>query len=198
MLDRKPVFDEVRLILGRGFALEEVERLDAAIDRALGEIAVPDPSNRTVGPAGRALIRKWEGCARRRPDGRYEAYPDPGSRDGTPWSIGFGATGSGIGPGTIWTREQCEKRFERDLARHAAEVSSAIGTSATRPHEFDALVSFHYNTGAIMHATLTRLHRAGDHAGVIREFARWVHNDGEVLAGLQKRRAEEARLYVAG
>ncbi len=201
MLDRKPVFDEVRQILGRGFALDEVERLDAAIDRALGEAPAPPPAashaaELEVGPAGRALIRKWEGCARRRPDGRFEAYPDPGSRDGRPWSIGYGATGPGIGPGTLWTREECEARFDRDLSRHADQVRAAIGDAPTRPHEFDALVSFHYNTGAIAHARLTRCHVAGEHARVLDEFARWVHNEGVVLAGLQKRRAEEARLYA--
>lgn len=198
MIDRKPVFDEVRLLLGRGFALSEVERLDAALDRALGFMpaAADSASPHRLGSAGLALIRQWEGCARRRPDGRYEAYPDPGSRDGKPWTIGYGATGSGIGPATIWTLAQCEERLRRDLERHVAEVNAAIGKAPTAQHEFDALVSFHYNTGAIAKATLTRQHIAGNREGVAREFTRWIRNDGQILPGLQNRRAAEARLYA--
>jgi GH24 family phage-related lysozyme (muramidase) len=38
-------------------------------------------------------------------------------------------------------------------------------------------------------------HRAGDHAGAEREFARWNRAGGRVLAGLVRRRAAEAALY---
>ncbi|MCB2089021.1 MAG: glycoside hydrolase family protein, partial [Sphingomonadaceae bacterium] len=56
-------------------------------------------------------------------------------------------------------------------------------------------VSFHYNTGAIHRATLTRKHIAGDYEGAAREFARWNKAGGRVLKGLVRRRAEEERLY---
>ena len=39
---------------------------------------------------------------------------------------------------------------------------------AARAHEFDALVSFHYNTGAIARAALTRALNAGDRAAQAR------------------------------
>lgn len=38
-IDRKPIFDEVRRLIGRGFSREEVARIDRAIDRALGMLA---------------------------------------------------------------------------------------------------------------------------------------------------------------
>jgi len=79
-----------------------------------------------------------------------------GSGSGAPWTIGWGATGSGIGPGTVWTQAQCDARLEADLARYAAEVSAALGEAPATQAQFDALVSFHYNTGAIGRATLTR------------------------------------------
>jgi hypothetical protein len=82
-----------------------------------------------------------------------------------------------------------------DIARYAAEVTAAIGAAPTTPHQFDALVSFHYNTGAIAKATLTRRHIAGDFAAACAEFGKWIHNDGKVLRGLVRRRAEEAELY---
>ncbi len=165
--------------------------------------ALPSATPRTIGPAGIALIKRFEGCARRCPDGRFAAYPDPGSSlsrtgsgSGAPWTIGWGATGPGIGPGTVWTQAECDARLTRDLVRYARDVARALGDAPTSPAQFDALVSFHYNTGAIARATLTRLHRAGDHAGAQREFARWVRAGGRVLPGLVKRRAAEAELYA--
>lgn len=196
-MNRKPVFDAVRCLLGRSFRPSEVAALDRAIDvainRALGE-APPI----ALGPEGAALIKRWEGCARQREDGRFEAYPDPGSADGKPWTIGWGATGADVTPGTIWTQAQCDARFERDIARYAAQVTAAIGAAPTTQGQFDALVSFHYNTGRIADSTLTKKHIAGDHAAARAEFGKWVYNDGKVMPGLVKRRAEEAELYGSG
>lgn len=195
-MQRKTIFDAVRRMLGRGFRQMEVERLDRAIDRALGsEGAAESPPSRSVGPPGVAVIKRFEGCERRRADGLVEAYPDPAT-GGAPWTIGWGATGPEIGPGTVWTQAQCDARLERDLVRYAADVSQAIGEAATTQNQFDALVSFHYNTGAIGRATLTRKHVAGDHAGAAREFARWNRAGGRVLRGLTRRRAAEAELYA--
>jgi GH24 family phage-related lysozyme (muramidase) len=123
-----------------------------------------------------------------------EAYPDPGT-GGDPWTIGWGATGEGIGPGTVWTQAQCDARLEQDLARFAQAVDAAIGDAPTTQAQFDALVSFHYNTGAIARATLTNKHIAGDYPGAEAEFAKWVRAGGRVLPGLVRRRAAEAELY---
>ncbi len=155
----------------------------------------PDPGLRRVGPAGIALIKSFEGCARRRPDGRFDAYPDPAT-GGKPWTIGWGATGADIVPGLIWTQEQCNSRLARDLVRYAADVVRAVGPAPTTDAQFDALVSFHYNTGAIFRATLTRLHRSGDYARARGEFGKWVNAGGRRMAGLVRRRAAEAALYA--
>lgn len=197
-MNRRPIFDCVREMLGRRLRQSDVGALDAAIDRAIGS-ATDHPGTaagpRRLGPAGIELIKKWEGCHKVRPDGLVEAYPDPGSADGRPWTIGWGSTGRGIAEGTVWTRAQCDERFAADLARYADEVSRAIGDAPTTANQFDALVSFHYNTGAIARATLTRKHRAGDFAGAGAEFARWIHAGGKPMRGLHNRRADEARLY---
>ena len=150
-----------------------------------------------ISPEGIALIKAFEGCARRRSDGLIEAYPDPASR-GDPWTIGWGATGVGIGPGTVWTQAQCDARLAADLARYAAKVAAALGDAPTSQRQFDALVSFHYNTGAIARATLTKRHRADDHASAAAEFARWNKAAGKVMKGLVRRRGAEAALYRKG
>lgn len=211
ILRRKGIFDTVRSLLGRSFKQSEVDVLDQALDEALGAVSgrgdqaednsgqdrVPGVPSRRIGAAGIALIKRFEGCARLRPDGLVEAYPDPAS-GGEPWTIGWGATGAGIGPGTVWTQAQCDARLERDLERYSAEVSEALDGAPTNQSQFDALVSFHYNTGAIGRATLTRKHIAGDFAGAQAEFARWNRAAGRVLKGLTRRRQAEASLYRTG
>lgn len=212
--NRKRIFDSVRALLGRSFTDSEVAQLDDAIDAALeGANVKPDapstPEARHVpgriGAAGVALIKRFEGCAKLRSDGQVEAYPDPGT-GGAPWTIGWGATGTdhfNTGPikeGTVWTQAQCDERLEVDLRHYADAVKRALGSALDRTSQaqFDALVSFHYNTGAIARATLTAKHKAGDYAGAQREFARWTRAGGRVLKGLVRRRAEEARLYGSG
>lgn len=193
-MNRKPIFDAARRLLRRAITQREVEALDAAIDTAF----LPDPvpaAARAIGPPGVALIQKWEGCAKRRADGRFEAYPDPGT-GADPWTIGWGSTGPDIKPGLIWTQTQCDARFLKDLDRFVRGVARAIGDAPTTQSQFDAMVSFHYNTGAIAKATLTKKHVAGDHAGAAAEFGKWVNAGGHKLAGLVKRRAEEAALYA--
>lgn len=191
-MDRKMIFDAVRELLGRPFSQAEVDRLDQAMGEA--EAAPPARAPRTLGRAGAALIKSFEGCARARADGRFEAYPDPAT-GGDPWTIGWGSTGLGIASGVVWTQAQCDERFKHDMQRFADEVSHAIGAAPTTQEQFDALVSFHYNTGAIGSATLTRLHKQGRYAQAAEEFGKWVHAGGKVLPGLVRRRAAEAALY---
>lgn len=155
------------------------------------------PASLQVGPAGIALIKRFESCARRRPDGQFQAYPDPATH-GDPWTIGWGATGPGIARGTVWSQAECDVRLEHDLARCAGEVARALGPCPTSPAQFDALVSFHYNTGAIGKAMLTRLHKAGRFAEAAAQFGKWVNAGGRPLPGLVRRRAAETALYSTG
>lgn len=208
-MPRKPVFDLVRRLLGRGFRRSEVAALDAALDAACdappgagaGGADFPHQDSGACGAptgvsdAGIELIKRFEGCASLRPDGLFEAYPDPGT-GGAPWTIGWGATGADIGPDTIWTQAQCDARLIDDIARHAAQVERALRGAPVTQAQFDALVSFHYNTGAIARATLTARHRAGDYLAASQEFARWNRAGGRVLKGLVRRRLAEARLYA--
>lgn len=208
-INRKPIFDRIRKILGRGFRPAEVAALDAAIDVAIETRVIDAPSTAEtpdvpgrISPVGIAMLHKWEGCARKRQDGRIEAYPDPGT-GGKPWTIGWGTTrenGRPIQPGTVWSQEKCDQVFEAQLRRYAEDVVKALGPAIanTSQEQFDALVSFHYNTGAIGRSTLTRKHVAGDHAGAAREFRRWNRAGGRPMRGLTRRRADEERLYRTG
>ena len=62
--------------------------------------------------------------------------------------------------------------FRTDIQTFEAEVGRAV-TVPLAPHEFDALVSFHYNTGGIARARLTRHLNAGDREAAARAFMGW-------------------------
>jgi lysozyme len=62
--------------------------------------------------------------------------------------------------------------FRADLARYEAAVLRAVKVPLT-PHEFDALVSFHYNTGGIAKAALTRHLNAGNRVAAANAFLNW-------------------------
>lgn len=143
-----------------------------------------------------SIIKEFEGYARKLPDGRCQAYPDPGS-GGDPWTIGFGSTGPGIARGVVWTRQQAEERLEADVIKFAAGVASRIGDAATTQGEFDAMTSLAYNIGLgnFEKSTLLRKHKAGDQVGAAGQFAVWNKAAGHVMTGLTRRRAAEAALY---
>lgn len=161
----------------------------------------PDPvvPPTKTGAAGVALIKQFEGCHKPIGQGRFRAYPDPGT-GGKPYTIGWGSTtdadGKPIVPGTVWTQEQCDAQLVRDLARFEREVARAVDGRPTTQNQFDAMVSFHYNTGAIGRSTLLAKHRAGDCSGAADEFLRWNKAAGRVLPGLTRRRAAERALYL--
>jgi lysozyme len=151
---------------------------------------------RTLGAAGLALIKRFEGCARRRADGSFAAYPDPAT-GAAPWTIGWGSTGPDIAQGTVWTQAQCDARFLRDTGTFATRIAGLLGLGTTSQNQFDALVALGYNIGIrnLAGSTLLARHIAGDHAAAQAQFARWNKAAGQVMAGLTKRRAAEALLY---
>ena len=150
----------------------------------------------TPSSACTALIEAFEGCAKRQEDGRFAAYPDPGT-GGEPWTIGWGSTGPDIEPGLVWSQQQCDARLAQDLTRFAAQVSVAIGDAPTSQPQFDAMLSFAYNVGVanLESSTLLKLHKAGEYPAAQAQFGRWDRADGKVMPGLERRRAAEAALY---
>ena len=138
--------------------------------------------------AMRTMIGAWEGC-------RLEAYRDPVGI----WTIGYGHTGPDVKPGQRIDESEADRLLAADLARFEAQVTD-MADDATNQQQFDALISFCYNLGpaALGDSTLLRLHNAGDYTGAAAQFVRWNHAGGKVLAGLTRRREEEAAVYQHG
>jgi len=194
-IDAKRLFDVVRSIKGSALTQADVDAINAAM---AADVVAVGSNGLKLGPKGIALMHEFEGC-------KLTAYPDPGSRDGTPWTIGWGSTGPDITKGTVWTQAQADARFLRDVAKWEIGVNTLLNGKPTTQNQFDALVSFSYNVGldidddsvaeGLGDSTLLRKHLAGDYAGAQAQFAAWNKNDGKVMAGLTRRRAAEAALY---
>lgn len=134
---------------------------------------------------GLDLIKRYEGL-------RLEAY----KCDGDVWTIGYGHT-NGVKPGDVITEEQANQFLREDVAWAEDAVNGYVHASITQS-AFDALVSFTFNLGAnaFQKSTLLKNVNAGEHAGVVEQFGRWVKAGGKPLKGLARRRAAEAVLYL--
>lgn len=111
------------------------------------------------------------------------------------WTIGVGLTkASGVidpKPGMTITEADSERLFSTALRRnYEPRVRDAM--PGAKQHEFDAGVSFDWNTGAIKRASWVKHWRNRAPSVDIRgAFTAWNKGGGKVLPGLVRRRREE-------
>lgn len=142
------------------------------------------------------LIKPFEGCARVLPNGLVQAYPDPGT-GGVPWTIGYGSTGPGIGPETVWTMQQCEQGLDEHMIYFYRGVMRLCPGLRDEPdRRVAAVVSWAYNCGLrnLEISTFRRRINEKDWEAAARECLRWNKAAGRVLRGLTRRRQVEAEL----
>lgn len=113
------------------------------------------------------------------------------------WTLGIGHT-KGAGnpdpatfPGSL-TIGEAFGLFRHDIMKYEAGVNKAIKVPLAQ-HEFDALVSFHYNTGAIGKASFVKKLNAGDRAGAMKGIMDW-RKPPEIIP----RRTAERDLFKTG
>lgn len=150
--------------------------------------------NLSLTPAGANLIKHFEGCLTPH-QGKYKAYKCPAGVS----TIGWGTTsehGHPISLDTVWSKEQCDAAFLRDMEVFEKDVRRLVKVPLT-PWQFDALTSFVYNVGAgaLAKSTLLKKLNAGDFAGAAKEFLKWDKAGGKTLAGLTRRRKSESLLF---
>lgn len=140
--------------------------------------------SKTTSASGRAALKLHEGDV-------LKAYRCPAGR----WTIGSGLTkASGVvdpKPGMVITAAESDRLLSLALERNyePAVLAEMVGAEQ---HEFDAGVSFHFNTGAISRASWVKKWRAGgDWAGVKSRLFAWNKGGGKVLPGLVRRRSDE-------
>src|SRR5262245_7453778 len=148
-----------------------------------------------ISDKGLKLIKHFEGCLRPAGDGWFQAYYCPAHV----LTIGYGHTnhhGRSFNEGTMWTRAECEAELASDMSLFEARVERLVKVRLEQ-HQFDALVSFDFNTGKLDQSTLLRKLNSGDYAGAAQEFHRWNKGGGRILPGLVRRRAAESLLFQA-
>lgn len=159
--------------------------------------AYPDPNS----PLGReCAAHSW-------PMRRYQDLPGWAYLPGDPWTIGYGATGPGIGPGVSWSLPQARARLDADIAERVATANRVL-THNPGQGPFDAFVSILFNVGhgnpqrdGIIQlrgggpSTLLRKLQAGDLEGARFELGKWISRGTPAERGLRRRRAGEQALW---
>lgn len=132
------------------------------------------------------LIKKFEGLS-------LKSYKCPAGL----WTIGYGNTqwedNTKVKEGQTLTLERAEKLLTFWVNKYADKIIVKCNQN-----QFDAMLSFAYNTGIgnFNTSTLKKKVIANPNDLSIRdEFMKWVNSNGKQLPGLVKRRDAEANLY---
>lgn len=122
---------------------------------------------------------------------RLVAYQDTGGI----WTIGYGHT-HGVKMGDTCTQAEAEAWLRADVFIAVTDVNRMLRVRVTQ-NEFDALVDFAFNCGtkALNYSRLLLLVNTRNMQLAAKEFERWDHVGGHVVAGLLKRRIAEENLF---
>ena len=139
---------------------------------------------------GRAFIEKWEGL--------YLTTYDDGT--GVP-TIGYGHT-TAAGPpvveyGQTITQEQADQILAADLQAVERQVNQLVKVPVNQ-NQYDALVSFQFNTGWLGHSHCSLLNalNSGNYNLASLDFMLYNRASGRILQGLTNRRTAERALFL--
>lgn len=147
---------------------------------------------------GLTLIKAFEACdkpVKGRP-GFFHTYHD----EVGVLTIGWGHTNLGnvpphINESYIWSQAQCDEALANDMDRFEWSVARTMKGVTLTQFEFDALVSFDFNTGSLQKSSIDDKIRAGNKVGAMATLLQYNHAGGNVLAGLTRRRKAEMLLF---
>ena len=119
-------------------------------------------------------------------------------------TIGYGHT-TAAGPpaverGQTITQEQADQMLSSDLGKVESQVNELVTVPLTQ-NQFDALVSFQFNTGALGHSSALTALNKGDYTTAANDLCLYDkdHNHaGEfvVVPGLVRRRQAEKEMFL--
>jgi len=137
---------------------------------------------------GRKFIEQFEGCI-------LHAYPDSGGV----WTIGYGHTtaagGPAVHPGQVITKDQADQLLSNDLGKVETEVTNLVKVPLLQ-NQFDALVSFQYNTGALGRSSILVDINSNKFQAAADAMLAYNHVHGVVVAGLTRRRQAERAMFL--
>lgn len=148
------------------------------------------PLTMKISPNGRKFIETWEGLS-------LKAYDD-----GTGvLTIGYGHTTAAglprVYPGMTITQDQADAILAADLASVELDVNHHVSVPLNQ-NQFDALVSFDFNTGGLDRSSVLRDINSGHFSRVQHDLSLWCMGGGHVMQGLVKRRHAEFVLFSTG
>lgn len=147
---------------------------------------------------GRAIIEAFEGCEKAvkgRP-GFFTTYRDEvGVLTVCYGCTNLSGTHAPIIEGAIYSKTDCDMLLSSDLAGFEVRVAKILSGIGLSQSEFDALVSFDFNTGGLDRSSIPRKIREGRHAEVAPTLARWNKAGGRVYPGLVRRRTAEGQEF---
>lgn len=137
---------------------------------------------------GLDLIKSFEGCM-------LTAYkPVQTEQD---YTIGWGHYGSDVYAGMVITQAQADQFLFEDVQRFVNAVNQYQSRFNFNQNEYDALVSFTYNCGeGSLQAVMSCCNTKQEIAEECKLYNK--SSDGQVLAGLVRRREEEYKLFMSG
>ena len=154
-----------------------------------------------TGVAGLALIKSFEGLFLQAYDDANDRIVHPGQHVRGTLTIGWGHT-SVAGPPKVYvgqtiTADEADAILQADLASVEIEVAHLIKVPLNQ-NQFDALISFQYNTGWLAHpnCSLARALNAGNYKVADADFMLYDMASGHVLQGLVRRRKAEMALFA--
>ena len=149
--------------------------------------------------AGRALIEEFEGLILGAYDDANDHIVQPGQSVHGVLTIGYGHTDA-AGPPHVYigmeiTKDEADAILASDLTSVELSVTHLVKGTLTQ-NQFDALVSFQFNTGGLGRSSALRDINAGQMEAAADALLLWDRAGGRVLAGLQRRRAAERALFL--
>lgn len=135
-------------------------------------------------------------------DAFYPPRPYKGGPVKGTLTIGYGHTARAAGAvspvaGLTISQAEALALLHQDIGPFENDVNRLVKVPLTQG-QFDALVLWHFNTGALAKSTLLKKLNGGDYASVPAELMKWTRSGGEELAGLVKRRRAECALWREG
>lgn len=151
-------------------------------------------------PKGRKLIERYEGLILGAYDDlRGDRIVQPGERVAGTLTIGYGHTTAAGSPkvfiGQRITREQADQILASDLVKVERDVERLVKVPLTQ-NQFDALVSFHFNTGALGKSSALKLLNQKKYKEAADALTLYNKSKGATLQGLVRRRNEERKLFL--
>jgi lysozyme len=149
-----------------------------------------------MGPAGLELVRAFESCMKAVPGrpGFFKPYVDAVGV----LTIGWGHTNHHLprfAKDAVWSQADCDSALAGDMGTFERHVEQLAKVELAQC-EFDALVSWSFNTGGPASATLWKRLNSGNKAAVPAELAKWNRGGGKVLPGLTRRRKAEGLMFT--